>query len=233
MSKPPSRIVQGLLRLHSYSAQSQIPKPSPLSRAHHHHHSSSSSSAAATPIRFRPSGSSNAFPPRPPPTRHGDHPAFSSGAGLGLRFFSFRASDLGGKGGANFAKKAFGKPAAAVASSFSRYRGAIGLQIEAFFKRNYLFVLGAGGVMACALLWRIMFGIANTFIGFSEGMAKYGFLALSSAIVAFAVSSLCNLLITTTENSDFFLKRIKRDKIRCLQRERRSATQTPKNTYKK
>lgn len=40
--------------------------------------------------------------------------------------------------------------------------------------------------MACALLWRIMFGIANTFIGFSEGMAKYGFLALSSAIVAFA-----------------------------------------------
>ncbi|KAF9595849.1 hypothetical protein IFM89_005335 [Coptis chinensis] len=37
------------------------------------------------------------------------------------------------------------------------------------------------------LLWRLMFGIANTFVGLSEGMAKYGFLALSSAIVAFAV----------------------------------------------
>ena len=34
-----------------------------------------------------------------------------------------------------------------------------------------------------------MFGIANTFVGLFEGMDKYGFLALSSAIVAFAVSS--------------------------------------------
>ncbi|PSS34402.1 Mitochondrial import inner membrane translocase subunit Tim21 like [Actinidia chinensis var. chinensis] len=39
--------------------------------------------------------------------------------------------------------------------------------------------------MVCILLWRLLFGIANIFVGFSEGMAKYGFLALSSAIVAF------------------------------------------------
>ena len=90
-----------------------------------------------------------------------------------------------------FAKRVvFEKPVSAVRSAFSRYSEAIGLQVEAFFKRNYLFLLGAGGVVVCALLWRIMFGIANTFIGFSEGIAKYGFLALSSAIVAFAVSSL-------------------------------------------
>jgi hypothetical protein len=37
-----------------------------------------------------------------------------------------------------------------------------------------------------------MFGIANTFVSLSEGMAKYGFLALSSAIVAFSVSSFSN-----------------------------------------
>lgn len=87
----------------------------------------------------------------------------------------------------NLGKKFFfDKPAKALAFSFSRYREAIGLQIEAFFQRNTLFLVGAGGVLVCALLWRVMFGIANTFIGFSEGMAKYGFLALSSAIVAFA-----------------------------------------------
>ena len=69
-------------------------------------------------------------------------------------------------------------------------REAVGLQVEAFWKRNNLVLVGAGGVMVCILLWRVMFGIANTFVGLSEGMAKYGFLALSSAIVAFAVSSL-------------------------------------------
>ncbi|GFY84439.1 hypothetical protein Acr_03g0012130 [Actinidia rufa] len=65
-------------------------------------------------------------------------------------------------------------------------REAVGLQVEAFWKRNNLVLVGAGGVMVCILLWRVMFGIANTFVGLSEGMAKYGFLALSSAIVAFA-----------------------------------------------
>jgi hypothetical protein len=83
----------------------------------------------------------------------------------------------------------FDKPATAFSSIFTRYREAIGLQIEAFFKRNSLILVVAGGVLVCALLWRIMFGVASTFVGFSEGMAKYGFLALSTAIVAFAVSS--------------------------------------------
>ncbi|GMI70220.1 AtTim21-like 1 [Hibiscus trionum] len=68
----------------------------------------------------------------------------------------------------------------------SKYREAIALHFDAFFKRNYLFLFGVGGVFLCALLWRIMFGIANTFVGLSEGMAKYGFLALSTAIVSFA-----------------------------------------------
>eukprot|EP00897_Mesotaenium_endlicherianum_P004512 jgi/Mesen1/4089/ME000214S03272 len=68
----------------------------------------------------------------------------------------------------------------------SQYRAAAGLQLEAFWKQNYLWVVGAAGVVLIMLLWRLMFGIASKFIGFSEGMAKYGFLALSAAIVAFA-----------------------------------------------
>ncbi|KAL2339499.1 hypothetical protein Fmac_007439 [Flemingia macrophylla] len=95
-----------------------------------------------------------------------------------LRFFSSNFD----KG---FAQKVLDKPAAAVTSALSRYREAIGLQIEAFFKRNHLFLWGAGGVVLCAVLWRILFGVANLFVSLSEGMAKYGFLALSSAIVAF------------------------------------------------
>ncbi|PON48616.1 import inner membrane translocase subunit [Trema orientale] len=190
MSRASSRLVHGYLRLHNYT---HIPKPSSpnstaassfrdsLTRAHH-------SAPAPPPNRFGPPGSSNAVLTRiPSPPKHHNPDAFWSRAGLGLRFFSFKSSDLGKANiNANFAKKVFEKPAAAVASTFSRYRGALGLQIEAFFSRNYLVLLGAGALVACALLWRIMFGVANTFIGFSEGMAKYGFLALSSAIVAFA-----------------------------------------------
>lgn len=101
---------------------------------------------------------------------------------LGLRYYSFQNFGLGSK---NFAQKLGKNPAAVAKNAFARYREAVGLQIEAFWKRNYLLVVGAGGVMVCILLWRVLFGIANTFIGFSEGMAKYGFLALSSAIVAF------------------------------------------------
>lgn len=104
-----------------------------------------------------------------------------------MRQFSFKgSSDLGKRVDGNFAKKLLEKPATAVTSAFSRYREALGLQIDAFLKRNSLFLIGAGGVIICALLWRIMFGIANTFVSLSEGMAKYGFLALSSAIVAFS-----------------------------------------------
>ncbi|KAJ6697003.1 hypothetical protein OIU85_003373 [Salix viminalis] len=105
----------------------------------------------------------------------------------GVRQFSLKgSSNLGKRVDGNFAKKLLEKPATAVTSAFSRYREALGLQIDAFLKRNSLFLIGAGGVIICALLWRLMFGIANTFVSLSEGMAKYGFLALSSAMVAFS-----------------------------------------------
>ncbi|WJX34470.1 hypothetical protein P8452_22581 [Trifolium repens] len=96
------------------------------------------------------------------------------------RFFSSKPPNIGFN-----AKKVLEKPTAALTSAFSRYREAMVLQLEAFFKRNQLFLFGAAGVVFCAVLWRILFGIANTFVVLSEGMAKYGFLALSSAIVAF------------------------------------------------
>lgn len=82
----------------------------------------------------------------------------------------------------------FDKPAAAVTSTFARYRGAIGLQVEAFWKKYSLVLVGAVGISLCLLLWRVMFGIAHTFVGLSEGMAKYGFLALAMAMVSFLVS---------------------------------------------
>ncbi|XVF24293.1 hypothetical protein REPUB_Repub13aG0115100 [Reevesia pubescens] len=100
----------------------------------------------------------------------------------GFKFFSFKASNSPPK----YSKNLFQNPANAFSSTLSRYREAIGLHFDAFFKRNYLFLFGVAGVLLCALLWRIMFGIANTFVGLSEGMAKYGFLALSTAMVAFA-----------------------------------------------
>lgn len=104
---------------------------------------------------------------------------------IGFRHLSIKGLDLDGKVYRKVLKNVVEKPVSAVKSTFSRYREAVGLQIEAFWKRNSLVLIGAGGVVVCILLWRVMFGIANTFIGLSEGMAKYGFLALSTAIVAF------------------------------------------------
>jgi hypothetical protein len=63
------------------------------------------------------------------------------------------------------------------------YREALGLQMEAFWKRNYLVVVGALGFGVCLLLWRVMFGVASMFVSLSEGMAKFGFLALAAAMV--------------------------------------------------
>ncbi|MCO5611249.1 hypothetical protein L7F22_065501 [Adiantum nelumboides] len=71
----------------------------------------------------------------------------------------------------------------------SRYKDAAGLQVEAFWKRNVMILVGVAGVLACFLLWQIMYGVANLFVSFSEGMAKFGFLAMAAATVAFAVSS--------------------------------------------
>ncbi|XP_010554726.1 PREDICTED: uncharacterized protein LOC104824369 [Tarenaya hassleriana] len=103
-----------------------------------------------------------------------------------LRLFSSKSSGTGRNIGGDFARKVVDKPVNAVTSTFARYREAIGLHVDAFWKKNYLFLFGGGAVVVSIFLWRIMFGIANTFVGLSEGMAKYGFLALSSAIVAFS-----------------------------------------------
>jgi hypothetical protein len=44
-------------------------------------------------------------------------------------------------------------------------------------------VVGALGFGVCLLLWRVMFGVASMFVSLSEGMAKFGFLALAAAMV--------------------------------------------------
>ncbi|KAL6131736.1 hypothetical protein ACLB2K_070110 [Fragaria x ananassa] len=153
MSKPSSRIFQGLLRFHRHQISTTT-----FRRTFHHHSNPPPRSPA---------------PPKPFPAS-------------GLRFFSFKPD-------AGNAKRIFEKPLAAASSTFHRYQEALGLQVEAFWKRNNLVLVGAGGVVVCAILWKIMFGIASTFVHLSEGMAKYGFLALSSAMVAFAVSFALNL----------------------------------------
>lgn len=82
------------------------------------------------------------------------------------------------------------KPVNTAKRTVMGYREALGLQLEAFWKRNYLVVVGFLGFGVCLLLWRLMFGIASTFVSLSEGMAKFGFLALAAAIVTVGVSYL-------------------------------------------
>ncbi|KAK1264802.1 hypothetical protein QJS04_geneDACA016986 [Acorus gramineus] len=120
------------------------------------------------------------------------HGAFPSGFSISRLKIPYRQTNLRGLGYRFFSsvgkfdrRLMIKKPLEALSSTASRYRGAIGLQIEAFWKRNYLVLVGAVAVVLCLLLWRVMFGIANMFVGFSEGMAKYGFLALAWAMVAF------------------------------------------------
>ncbi|XP_024541133.1 uncharacterized protein LOC9648181 [Selaginella moellendorffii] len=83
-------------------------------------------------------------------------------------------------------KGALSAVSAPVAKTLVSYREALKLQIEAFWRRNYLVVVGAVGLAACLLLWKVMFGIASLFVSLSEGMAKYGFLALAAAMVTFS-----------------------------------------------
>ena len=64
-----------------------------------------------------------------------------------------------------------------------------GLQLEAFWRRNYPIILGCVALLMVMFLWRFMYRVASVFISFSETMAKYGFLALSAALVSFAVST--------------------------------------------
>lgn len=206
MAKPPQRLLQhhsqflGLLRSHlnrlhfhdrpsfplpaggSLSPSSAIRNPDPLSTT-----LSFSSRIESFQIRSRKSL------PKPYPIPS----IFSSRIttrlctnSSGLRYFSTRGWNNLGKSqtNANSPKAFLDLPLRSLRSAFYRYREAVGLQIEAFWKRNYVFLLGAGAVALCAVLWRVMFGIATTFVGLSEGMAKYGFLALSASIVAFSVS---------------------------------------------
>ncbi|KAG9443307.1 hypothetical protein H6P81_014647 [Aristolochia fimbriata] len=107
-----------------------------------------------------------------------------NGNSFGTRFFCSGSSESR-KINVGFAKAIFDKPASAVKSSFRKYREALGLHIEALWKRYSLVFVGAAALAVCILLWRIMFGIASTFVELSEGLAKYGFLALASTIVAF------------------------------------------------
>ncbi|KAI5065270.1 hypothetical protein GOP47_0019965 [Adiantum capillus-veneris] len=58
-----------------------------------------------------------------------------------------------------------------------RYKQAVILQIEGFWRRNLLILVGVAGILACYLLWRIMYGVAGIFVSFSERMAKFGLLA--------------------------------------------------------
>lgn len=228
MSKPPQRIIQGLLRLHfnthSKTQLASAPKPSIHNAPGYSTFFSSGSSNSAIrasktqlnpgvyPSISRPISPNGVSWPKFGSIRsylEGSCRNYSSGnvklndlslKNLGfeklcfnplrIRQFSTKVSGFGRNVNAsnvnsNMAKKVVEKPLSVVTSTLSRYKEAIELQIEGFWKRNYLFMVGAGGVLVCILLWRIMFGIANTFVGLSEGMAKYGFLALSSAIVAF------------------------------------------------
>ncbi|GBG62274.1 hypothetical protein CBR_g29882 [Chara braunii] len=74
-------------------------------------------------------------------------------------------------------------PAVAAKEAGLKYRQAVALHVEGFWKRNNLILVGAGGVIICLLLWRVMFGIASIFVNFSERMASMGFLALAAAMV--------------------------------------------------
>lgn len=179
MSKPPSSAKSIFLRF-----------------LHHHHHSKP---PISSPISQFISRNPNLNPRTPSLSRFPLHSSQKqhvltetnlSRSFLGFRYISTKGSNLD----VNSFKSKIKEPATAITKAFSRYKQAVGLQMEAFWRRNSMVLLGAGGVLVCILLWRVMFGIANTFIGFSEGMAKYGFLALSSAIVAFAVSFFFHIL---------------------------------------
>jgi hypothetical protein len=96
------------------------------------------------------------------------------------------AATVGLKSGAKLAT--LSEATNSVRSTFGRYREAVGLQVEAFWRRNWYIVVGVVGLGVCLLLWRLMFGVASTFISMSEGLAKFGFLALAAAMVIVGVS---------------------------------------------
>lgn len=171
-SKPPTSSNWGLSQLLSPSKTSNLP-PSQIN--YHPSRIFTNSSHLSPKTHLKPSAFS------PAGLGFGKLNLNSSG----FRYFSSKTSNIR-KANGNLAKSVIDKPVSAVRSAVSRYRDAVGLQIDAFWKRNSMLLVGAVGVVVCGVLWRVMFGIAHSFVGLSEGMAKYGFLALSSAIVAFS-----------------------------------------------
>ncbi|KAL8120488.1 hypothetical protein AgCh_017603 [Apium graveolens] len=136
-------------------------------------------------------------------------PSIEPKSNLGLlefRNFLKKGFNMEGNAYGKYVKVAIEKPVNAAKNVVSRYKEAVGLQIEAFGKKNSLFFAGAGGLMMCTFLWMVMFGIANTFVGLSEGMEKYKFLALSVAIVPFSVSFSFSLLVISTVSLWFILE---------------------------
>lgn len=89
-----------------------------------------------------------------------------------------------------FSPSSIKQPIEGLKKTASQYKDVAGLQVEAFWKRNVMVLVGAAGILACFLLWQIMYGVANLFVSFSEGMAKFGFLAMAAATVAFAAMAL-------------------------------------------
>ncbi|XP_006643799.2 uncharacterized protein LOC102705949 [Oryza brachyantha] len=158
-----------LLPLPLPSAARHAPSPSHFPTA-----SSSSSSRFFSATRPDARLLRHALPPRAPPQRRVVGGVRSAATGGGSKL----GQGVKGLG--------LGRPLGAARSAAARYREAVGLQVEAFWRRNYMLLVGAGAVVVCIALWRVMFGIASTFVGLSEGMAKYGFLALATAMVTFA-----------------------------------------------
>ncbi|KAM0953836.1 putative tim21 IMS domain superfamily protein [Dioscorea sansibarensis] len=189
MAKPPNHFLAGIRRLYSQQSLSRSNPSTPIFRNLCSNPSSIHPPFPKVPLDSRlnevlckPSSPNALFSrilsPKPFNSRR-----FTSVA-------SFRLPPLPSR---SFSAKSFDakmnlveKPLTAVKEALLRYREAVGLQMEAFWSRNYLILVGAGAATLCIVLWRIMFGVASTFVGLSEGMAKYGFLALATAMVAFS-----------------------------------------------
>ncbi|XP_019417597.1 PREDICTED: uncharacterized protein LOC109328543 [Lupinus angustifolius] len=163
-------LFQSLLRRYNHHHRRRIPTLRDPLPPNHSHYSLSS----------KPTFSNATFPksiflPKSIRKNHGIQNTTLS------RFLSLKPTS-----NSDFSNNVFHKPVATVTSVLSRYSTVIGLQIEDFFRRNNLFLFGAAGVLICGILWKFMFFVADSFVGISEGLAKYGFLALSTAIVSFS-----------------------------------------------
>jgi len=62
----------------------------------------------------------------------------------------------------------------------------ISLQLEAFWQNNRRPLVVASLMVASVVLWRVLFGVASTFVNLSETFAELGFLALGVASAMFA-----------------------------------------------